>query len=195
MSEERFHPKTRPEWRSWLKANHTRPSGIWVVNWRKGSGHEPLSYEDIVGQALCFGWVDSKTRRLDEARTMLWVAPRKKGSGWSRPNKERVARMEASKQMAAPGRRVIDAAKADASWTMLDDVENLIVPDDLAKAFAEHPPAAAQWESFPRSAKRGILEWIVQAKRPETRAKRIGETARLSAKGERANQWQPRKEK
>ncbi|MCZ3387820.1 MAG: YdeI/OmpD-associated family protein [Actinomycetia bacterium] len=173
MSEESFHPQTRAEWRSWLKANHARSSGIWVVNWRKGSGHEPWSYEDIVGQALCFGSVDSKTRRLDEARTILWVAPRKKGSGWSRPNQEGVARLEASKQMAASGRRVIEAAKA----------------------FADHPPAAAEWESFPRSAKRGILEWIVQARRPYTRAKRTAETARLAATGERANQWQPRKEK
>lgn len=195
MSDESFHPQSRQEWRSWLKANHDRPSGIWVINWRKGSGHEPLSYEDIVGQALCFGWVDSKTRKLDESRTMLWVAPRRPGSGWSRPNKERVARVEASKQMTAAGRRVIDAAKADGSWSMLDDVENLIVPDDLATAFANYPPAAAEWKTFPRSAKRGILEWIVQAKRPETRAKRIDETARRASNGERANQWQPKEEK
>lgn len=183
-----MHPHTRAEWRSWLEANHAGPVGIWVITWRKGSGHEPLSYEDIVGQALCFGWVDSKKRGIDAARTMMWVSPRRPGSGWSRPNKERVARLEASGAMAAAGRQVIDAARADGSWNLLDDVEALIVPDDLALAFSDHPPAAAQWESFPPSAKRVILTWIMQAKRPQTRANRIDETARLAAKGERANQ-------
>lgn len=191
MAEEQVHPSDRQEWRRWLRANHTRTTGIWLVTWRKGSGHEPIPYEAVVEEALCFGWVDSRTRGLDEQRTMWWVAPRKRGSGWSRSNKERIERLEKARKMAAPGRRVIDAAKADGSWTMLDDVENLVVPVDLAEAFAAHPPAATEWEAFPRSIKRGILEWIVHAKKPETRARRISETAELAARGERANQWTP----
>lgn len=189
MPEERLHPQSREEWRGWLSNNHSRPHGLWIVNWKKDSGHRPLSYEDIVEEAVCYGWIDSKTRRLDDRRTMLWVAPRKAGSGWSRPNKERVARLEDAGRMADPGRRVIEAARADGSWNLLDDVEDLVVPHDLAEAFAANPPAATEWESFPRSAKRGILEWIVQAKRSDTRAKRIEETARLASIGERANQW------
>lgn len=189
MSEERLHPQSREEWRAWLSNNHSRPQGLWIVNWKKDSGHRPLSYEDIVEEAVCYGWIDSKTRRLDDKRTMLWVAPRKAGSGWSRPNKERVARLEDAGRMADPGRRVIEAARADGSWNLLDDVEDLVVPHDLAEAFAANPPAATEWESFPRSAKRGILEWIVQARRSDTRAKRIEETARLASIGERANQW------
>ena len=123
---------------------------------------------------------------------MLWFAPRKRRSGWSRPNKERIARLEAEGRMAPAGRAVLEAAKADGSWTLLDDVEDLVVPPDLAAAFARHPGSAEQFEAFPRSAKRGILEWIVQAKTAGTRDKRIEEAARLAAQGERANQWRPK---
>ena len=111
------------------------------MTWRAGSGGPRISYEESVEQALCFGWVDSKGRSLDAERTMLWFAPRKRGSGWARTNKERIERLAAAGLMAPAGHAVIDAAKADGSWTLLDDVENLVVPDDLAAAFAAHPPA------------------------------------------------------
>jgi uncharacterized protein YdeI (YjbR/CyaY-like superfamily) len=91
--------------------------------------------------------------------------------------------------MAPAGLAKVDAAKADGSWTFLDAVESLEVPDDLATALADRPGAKAFFDAFPRSVKRGILEWIARAKRPETRAKRVGETARLAAENERANQW------
>ncbi len=112
---------------------------------------------------------------------MLWFTRRKKGSGWSRPNKERVGRLEREGRMGEAARAVIDAAKADGSWSALDAVEDLVVPDDLAAAFRASPPAASEWKAFPRSAKRG-----------ETRRKRIEEAATLAARGERANQWRPR---
>ncbi|MEO8107337.1 MAG: YdeI/OmpD-associated family protein [Actinomycetes bacterium] len=188
MPEDRFHPQSRSEWRTWLSTQHARVNGLWVVIWRKGSGHEPLSYEDIVEEAVCFGWIDSKVRGLDETRTMRWVAPRKPGSGWSRSNKERIIRLQEADLMATPGQAVIDAAIVDGSWNLLDNVENLVVPDDLGLALAAHPPAADEWESFPPSAKRAILSWIVHAKRPDTRAQRIEETARRAATGERANE-------
>lgn len=121
---------------------------------------------------------------------MLWFAPRKRGSGWSRPNKERVERLIAQGRMTAAGLAKIEAAQADGSWTLLDPVENLEVPADLAAEFDKYPAARANFDAFPRSAKRGILEWIVQAKRPDTRANRVAETARLAQENERANQWQ-----
>jgi uncharacterized protein YdeI (YjbR/CyaY-like superfamily) len=124
---------------------------------------------------------------------MLWFAPRKPGSGWSRPNKQRIEAMQAAGLMQPAGMALVDAAQADGSWTMLDEVENLVVPDDLAAAFEAYPGSAEHWEAFPRSAKRGILEWIVQAKTAATRAKRLDETARLAAQGERANKWRPNK--
>lgn len=165
---------------------------MWLVSWKKATGRPAVDYDAAVEEALCVGWVDSTGRRLDDERSMLYVAPRKPRSGWSRPNKERVARLTVAGLMRPAGLAVVEAAQADGSWSLLDDVENLVVPDDLRAALDAHAGAAGHWEAFPRSAKRGILEWIVQAKRPETRAKRVEETARRAARNERANQWTPR---
>jgi uncharacterized protein YdeI (YjbR/CyaY-like superfamily) len=120
---------------------------------------------------------------------MLWLAPRKAKTGWSKPNKLRVEALIAAKKMAAAGLAVVEAARRDGSWSALDAVEALEIPVDLAEALKAHPPAATHFEAFPRSVKRGILEWIGNARRAETRAKRIEETARLAANDERANQW------
>ena len=186
------HFETRAEWRAWLAAHHARDAGVWLVSWRKAAGKPAMTYDEMVEEALCVGWVDSKPSKLDEARTMLWFAPRKAGSAWSRPNKERIARLEAAGLMRPAGAAKVAQAQRDGTWTKLDAVEDLVVPDDLRAAFRRHAGAAANFEAFPRSAKRGILEWIVQAKKAETRAGRIEETARLAAKGERANQWRPK---
>jgi uncharacterized protein YdeI (YjbR/CyaY-like superfamily) len=185
----RVHAETRAEWRAWLAENAETASAVWLVSWRKGTGRPAVPYAEAVTEALAFGWVDSVQNRIDDERSMLYFARRKRGSGWARPNKLRVAELEASGLMTEAGRRVVEAAKADGSWTLLDDVEDLVVPPDLAAAFAQHPGAAEHWEAFPRSAKRGILEWIVQAKRPATRAARIEQTAETASRGERANQW------
>ena len=192
VDDEQVQPGSLAEWRAWLAEHHGRGSGVWLVTWRAGSGGPRIGYEESVEQALCFGWVDSKGRALDAERTMLWFAPRKRGSGWARTNKARIERLTAAGLMAPAGLAVIEAAKADGSWTLLDDVENLVVPDDLAAAFAAHPPAQQHWDAFPRSVRRAILEWIVQAKRAETRANRVAEAAAKAQVNERANQWRPR---
>lgn len=185
------HPLTRAEWRDWLAANHERDGGVWLISYKKATGLPAMTYDEAVEEALCWGWVDSKPRKLDEERSMLYYAPRQGGSGWSRPNKERVERAIATGQMTAAGLAKVEEAKADGTWTMLDAVENLELPDDLAAEFDRYPNARANWEAFPRSAKRGILEWIIQARKPETRAKRVEETARLADENVRANQWRP----
>lgn len=186
---ERVHPQTRSEWREWLAAHHADSPGVWLVSWRKNSGRPAIGYAATVEEALCFGWVDSLGRKLDDDRTMLYFSPRKPGSGWSRPNKERVERLVAAGSMRPAGQAVVDAARQDGSWSVLDAVENLEVPDDLSAAFERRPGSREQWDGFPRSARRGILEWIVQARRPETRTARVQETAERAAAGERANQW------
>lgn len=183
------HPLTRAEWRAWLAANHTRQQGVWLISFKKSTGKPRVEYDEAVEEALCFGWIDSKPNKLDSERTMLWFAPRKAGTGWSRPNKERVERMVALGLMETAGLAKIEAAKADGSWTALDAVEALEVPPDLAAALAAEPPAVTYWEAFPRSVRRGILEWIANARTPETRARRVEETARLAAQDLRANQW------
>lgn len=184
-----IHPLTRAEWRAWLAANHTRTKGVWLISYKKATGKPRFDYEEAVEEALCFGWIDSKGAKLDSERSMLWIAPRKPRTGWSRPNKERVERLLAADLMAPAGLAKVEAAQQDGSWSRLDAVEALEVPSDLQVALADHPLAEQHFAAFPRSAKRGILEWIASAKRAETRAARIDETARLAAQNVRANQW------
>jgi uncharacterized protein YdeI (YjbR/CyaY-like superfamily) len=177
------------ELRNWLKVNHARSPGIWLVSYKKAAGKKYLAYEDIVCEALCWGWIDSKARSVDELRSSLLLTPRKPSSKWSRPNKIRVAELEASGRMAAPGRAVVQAAKASGTWTALDDVENLVEPADLATALAAVPEARANWNAFPRSTRRATLEWIAGAKRPATRERRVAETVELATRNLRAQQW------
>jgi uncharacterized protein YdeI (YjbR/CyaY-like superfamily) len=180
---------SREQWRDWLVANHESSGSIWLVTFKKASGQPTLSNDDIVEEALCFGWIDSVPRKLDEMRSMLLLSPRKAGSAWSAINKARAGRMIAAGLMQTAGLAVIAVAKADGNWTKLDAVEALVIPDDLSAALAQFSDAAGHFATFPRSVRRGILEWIVQAKRPDTRAARIAETARLAAENRRANQW------
>ena len=177
----------RATWRAWLEANHASETGAWLVTWRKGHG-PVLDYGEAVEEALCFGWVDSRGGGVDERRTKLYFAPRKARSAWSASNKERVARLIATGLMRPAGLAAIERAKANGSWTALDEVERGVVPADLAEALEEHPPAAERFGAFPWSARRAILVWIADAKRPETRAARVLETARRAARNERANE-------
>ena len=147
-----------------------------------------MDVNEAFEEAICFGWIDSLPRILDEERTMLYFAPRKSRSNWSGLNKTRAENLLAAGLMTPSGLEKIEAAKKDGSWTALDAVEALIVPPDLSEAFDLFPSTKENFETFPRSVKRGILEWIPNAKRPETRKKRVDETARLSAKNVRANQ-------
>jgi uncharacterized protein YdeI (YjbR/CyaY-like superfamily) len=189
VPENSVHPLTRAEWRAWLVANRARPDGVWLISHKKATGKPPFEYEEAVEEALCFGWVDSKPNKLDDERAMLWFAPRRPGAGWSRPNKERAERMIAADLMTPAGLARVEAAKRDGSWSALDAVEALEIAPDLAGALAAHPSAAGYFGAFSRSVKRGILEWIANARTPETRARRIEETARLAADNIRANQW------
>jgi len=186
---ERVEVDTAAEWGSWLAANHGTSTGVWLVLPRKQQEGPAITYEEAVVEALAWGWIDSVVRPLDDQRRMQWFAPRKKGSGWARTNKARIEQLEREGRMQAPGAAVIAAAKADGTWTLLDDVEDLIVPPDLVAAFARHPGAAERWEAFPRSVKRLTLGWIVTAKRAETRANRVEQAAENTARGERDNSW------
>ncbi len=138
---------------------------------------------------MCFGWIDSKPNKLDDERSMLWFAPRKSKTGWSKLNKERVERLIAQGLMTPAGLAKVEAAKQDGSWNALDAIEALEIPPDLAEALATYSQATRNFDAFPRSAKRGILEWISSAKKPEARAKRIAEAAQLASQNIRANQW------
>lgn len=185
MERERVEVLTREELRNWLAANHTRNEAVWLVSHKKASPHY-LEYDAIVEEALCFGWIDSTANALDDMRSMLLPSPRRKGSMWSRANKIRVDKLAAAGLLRPPGLAKIEQAKLDGSWTFLDDIDALIVPPDLQAALESQPPALDYWTAFPPSAKRAILYWVKSAKRPGTRATRIGKSAELAARNIRA---------
>jgi uncharacterized protein YdeI (YjbR/CyaY-like superfamily) len=182
------HPQTRAEWRRWLARNHARSDGVWLVSWKVATGRPVVPYADAVEEALCVGWIDSLASSLDDERRLLLMTPRRRGSAWSRLNKQRVERLTAAGLMKPAGLAAVEAAVADGSWTALDAVEDLVEPDELAAALDAEPAARASWDGFSPSARKGILAWIITAKRPETRSRRIAETVRLAAEGTTANQ-------
>lgn len=170
---DRLQPASRQEWRDWLAENHATSPGIWFIYYKQSSGKQRVSYDDAVEEALCFGWIDSLTRKLDDERYLQLFTPRRPKSIWSKPNKERVARLLEQGLMAEPGRVKIEAARQDGSWNVYDTIDALIIPDDLAQALASNPSAEAYFQTLSNSAKKGILWHIASAKRPETRSKRI----------------------
>jgi uncharacterized protein YdeI (YjbR/CyaY-like superfamily) len=187
----RVHFETPEEWRTWLLENAESESSVWLVSWRSETGRPAIGYEDAVLHALSVGWVDSTQKRIDDERTMLYFARRKPGSMWSRTNKVRVDQLERQGLMTAAGERAIEEAKSAGSWSTLDTVEDRVVPDDLAAALDAFPGAHSNWEGYSSSARRMMLVWIAQAKRAETRSRRVAETARFVATGERFTEWPP----
>lgn len=180
--------KSRAEWREWLNKNHRRQEGLWVITYKKGHKLH-VAAADIVEEALCFGWIDSLPRSLDNIKSQLWLAPRKAGSAWSKLNKERAERMIKAKLMTKSGLLKIKEAQKSGKWDFLNDVQNGTVPEDLAKALDKNKPALKNFNAFPPSSKRIILEWIKMAKKPETRRKRIEETVKMAAQNLRANHY------
>jgi uncharacterized protein YdeI (YjbR/CyaY-like superfamily) len=184
-----FHAKSQKEWRKWLEKNHKTEKSIWLIFYKKDSGVPSVYYPEAVDEALCFGWIDSKANKRDEQSSYQYFAKRNPKSKWSRVNKEKVARFTEQGLMAQAGLEMVAHAQKTGTWDALNEVENLTVPDDLQKLFNKNKTAFKHWEAFPRSVKRGILEWISSAKRPETRLKRITETVELAAQNVRANQY------
>jgi uncharacterized protein YdeI (YjbR/CyaY-like superfamily) len=180
------HADDRATWRAWLEANHATASGAWLVTWRSRSGRQGLDYEAAIEEALSVGWVDSTGGRVDDERGKLYFAPRKPRSVWAATNKARVERLIAEGRMMPAGLAAIERAKANGSWEILDSVERLEVPDDLAIALAADAQAAANFAAFPPSARKMMLGWVAQARRPETRAARVETIAVAAARNERA---------
>lgn len=188
---ERVEVTSRAQWRYWLERNHGRTEGIWLVTWKKADPDKHVGYDAIVEEALCFGWIDSLPRKLDEQRSMLYISPRKPKSVWSKLNKERVAKLIAAKRMTAPGLEAVKTAQANGSWSAIDHVEALAMPDDLARALDAQQAAKKHFHAFPPGTRKNILQWIANARTEATRAKRIAESVALAAKNIRANQYRP----
>ena len=182
-----FHPETRDNWRRWMQANHDSSPGIWFIFFKKHTGKPRVIYDESVEEALCFGWIDSLGRKLDEDRSKLLFTPRKPNSVWSKPNKERVARMISARLMTEYGLAKIDAAKKDGSWDALNASDNLEIPDDLGKALVNNKEASENFNGFSDSSKKNILYWLGTAKRDETRKARIDKIVTMTNLGKRAN--------
>lgn len=180
-------PASRAEWRQWLAAHHASSPGVWLVYFKKASGQPSVTYPEAVEEALCFGWIDSHPRKLDAERSQLLFTPRKPRSGWSKVNKERLLRLEAAGLLEPAGLSAIARAQQNGAWESLDAAEAGTVPDDLATALAADAAAARHFAAFPPSARKVILTWVLGAKQPATRARRVAETVRLAALGKRAN--------
>jgi uncharacterized protein YdeI (YjbR/CyaY-like superfamily) len=175
---------SRAAWRAWLTEHHTQTESIWAVTFKKGHPSY-MPYEVFVEELLCFGWIDGQAQKLDAERTMRLCAPRKRGSGWSGVNKGHIVRLLEAGLIMPAGLAKIEEAKQSGDWEKLDAASALALPDDLQVALAGLEGAEVRWEALPPSLRRATLEWISLAKRPETRAKRVEETARLTAEGRR----------
>lgn len=179
--------KSRADWRKWLVKNHLIKQNIYLVIFKKSSPSFTLSLDEAIDEALCFGWIDSTPEKRDDDSYSLLFAHRNPKSNWSAVNKRKVEKLTEAGLMEAEGLRMVDLAKETCTWTALDEVERGVVPDDLTKAFSTQQKAFENWKKFPPSVKRGILEWIGNAKRAETRKKRIEETVASAALNIRAN--------
>jgi uncharacterized protein YdeI (YjbR/CyaY-like superfamily) len=186
-----FYARSRSEWRSWLEQNQSIEKCIWLIIYHKDSNKRGISYEEAVEEALCFGWIDSKALKRDDSSYYLYFAVRNLNSNWSKVNKERVERMVSAALMTSTGQAMIDHAKASGTWSALDLIDNLAIPDDLQKLFKKNKKAAMHFEAFPASSKKMILQWILSAKKRETREQRIRETVELAARNVRAHHPTP----
>lgn len=172
-------------WRAWLETNHARTAGAWLVRGRPGHADRHVAYEDAIRHALCFGWIDGPVRTFDEETGGLWFSPRRPSSGWAATNKARLVELERDGLLAEAGRRAIEVAKANGSWTVLDNAEALREPDDLAAALDAVPAARTAWDAFPKSARKLGITNVDTARRPETRAARIAKIVADAARGVR----------
>lgn len=175
-----FLATTPDDWRCWLARNSGSEEEVWLLIHHKDSSVRTIRYEEAIEHALCFGWIDSHHRKQDHASSALRFSPRTSRSGWSALNRERAARMITAGLMTPRGQELIDHAKAAGLWEVQ-------APAGLDAAFAANPVARKNFEAFPPSSRRLILEWVAQARRPETRARRIAETVEPAAVNVRAH--------
>jgi uncharacterized protein YdeI (YjbR/CyaY-like superfamily) len=184
-----FCPASQQEWRKWLKQYHQTQEYVWLVLYKKQSNRPSIDWSAAVDEALCFGWIDGKRKSLDDEKFIQFFSQRKPKGTWSKINKEKVKRLIADGRMTKAGLASIERAKKNGSWIILDDVEEYKVPPDLAKAFKSKPGSKTAFLSFSKSSQKAILQWLVLAKKPETRQKRIDEIANLAVQNLKPKQF------
>ena len=182
-------PASRKEWRAWLQENHATSQSVWLIYYKMKSGMRTLSWSEAVDEALCFGWIDSTARPLDDEKYMQFFTRRKPNSVWSKINKGKVQQLMEQGLMTPAGLKIIETAKQNGSWTILDEAEELVIPPDLEQGFEDQPGSKDYFLSLSKSVRKAILQWLVLAKRPETRQKRIQEIAELAAQRRKPKQF------
>ena len=171
--------KNATEWRTWLHENHNISKGICLILYKVSSPFESMRWEEAVQVAICYGWIDSTAKRIDEVKRKQVFTPRKDKSVWSKLNKSYIEKLSKQNLIHESGLKKIEIAKLNGSWTSLDDVENLTIPEDLEIAFEQNQLAYINYNNFSPSYRKSYLYWLNQAKREETRNKRILEIIAL----------------
>ncbi|MES2652571.1 MAG: YdeI/OmpD-associated family protein [Bacteroidota bacterium] len=186
---ETFYPTSQHEWRTWLQENHVSKQAVWLVYYRIKSGVPTISWSDAVDEALCFGWIDSTKKSIDDERFMQFFCKRKPTSVWSKINKSKVERLIQEEKFTKAGFNSVEVAKQNGSWLILNEVEELNIPIDLEKAFKTQKGAKQFFLSLSKSTKKSILQWLILAKRGKTRQNRCIEIAELAAKNLKPKQF------
>jgi uncharacterized protein YdeI (YjbR/CyaY-like superfamily) len=186
---ETYCPKNRTDWRNWLEKNHQSKKAVWLVYYKVSSKSPSITWGEAVDEALCFGWIDSTKKTIDDVSYMQYFSKRKPFSNWSKVNKEKIANLIQNNRMEKAGFDSIEIAKQNGSWTKLDEIEALIIPFDLKEQLINHKNAADYFENLSQSMKKLLLNWVASAKREETRRKRISEIVDSAKQNTRPKQF------
>jgi uncharacterized protein YdeI (YjbR/CyaY-like superfamily) len=181
-----FFASTTADWRAWLAQNCQSEKEVWLIIYHKNSGTPSVRYHEAIEHALCYGWIDSQASKRDADSSHLRFTPRNPHSTWSRVNRQRAAKMIKLGLMTEHGQALIDLARAKGTWQVLPDAESSVIPDDLQELLNRNEAAGKNFQNFPPSSKRLILEWVATPKRSDTRQRRINQTVRLAAVNIRA---------
>jgi uncharacterized protein YdeI (YjbR/CyaY-like superfamily) len=190
---EEFYPETKHHLREWFKKNHLAKDAVWLIFYKKHTGKASVAWTDAVDEALCFGWIDSKGETIDKDTFRQYFCKRKPTSTWSKINKQKIETLTAKGLMAEAGFKVIDIAKQNGSWTILDEAEELVVPPELEKAFEKFENSKDYFSSLSKSKKKVLLYWIALAKTETTRQNRILEIAENASQKQQPKQFRPKK--
>ena len=182
-----FYAKDRAAWRQWLEDNHESQDAVWLI-YDKGK-NRTMSWQDMVQEALCFGWIDSRPGKVSETQSKIYVSRRKPKSVWSQINKRHIEYLQKAGLMRPAGEQAVAVARSNGSWSALEKSDNLELPPELTQLLEQHPKAKAHFFEFSESTKKNILQWIYSAKTDSTRLKRIHTTVEKAKRGEKANQY------
>lgn len=181
-----FHAESMDDLRAWLAVRHDEAPGMWFASWKPATGRPHVPYADLVEELLCWGWIDSTVKSLDDERRLQLCTPRKAKSTWTRLNRSRIEKMEAAGRMQPAGWRAVEVAKGNGWWTILEPVEDLIEPEVLRVALDAAPAARAFWGGLPASPRKAMLWWVYSAVRDDTRERRVTRIVEEAAAGRRA---------